>query len=258
MSRRVAVTGVASGIGRAVAEQLAGQGDEVIGIDLRDADVSADLSEDAGRRAAVDGVLRRCGGALDAIVTCAGLSGEDPRIVSVNHFGTARLVTGLRAALAASEAPRVAAVASISGTQPFDADVVAACLGDDEQEALRCAEVAVDRGDGRQLYPSSKVAVTRWLRRTCVQQGWADSGIAVNAVAPGVVQTPMAESMLRDERMRAAAEKAVPMPLHGVASAETVARALCWLASAQTTHITGQVLYVDGGAEATLRGETAF
>lgn len=258
MSRRVAVTGSASGIGQAVAATLAAQGDTVIGIDLHDADVCADLSDPAGRREVVDAVHLRCGGVLDALVTCAGLSGTTAATVAVNYFGTADLVEGLRPALAAAEAPRVAAVASISGTQPFDTEVVEACLARDETTALERAGKLADDGQGRCLYPSSKVAVARWLRSTCIAPGWAEEGIALNAVAPGVVLTPMSEPMLRDERMRAVTEQAVPMPLHGFAPPEAVARALCWLAGAGTTHITGQVLYVDGGAETTLRGAQAY
>lgn len=258
MSRRVAVTGSASGIGRAVAALLAERGDTVIGVDLKGADVCADLSKALGRRDAVTGVWERCGGVLDALVTCAGLSKIEAATVSVNYFGTAELIEALRPALAASEAPRVAAVASISATQPFDSDVVEACLHGDEQAALHRVDDVIARGDGRQVYPSSKVAVARWLRRICVGPGWADAGIAVNAVAPGVVLTPMAEPLLADEKMRAVTEEAVPMPLHGFAPPEVVARALCWLASAETTHITGQILYVDGGAEATLRGPEVF
>lgn len=258
MSRRVAVTGSASGIGSAVAEQLAGHGDTVIGVDLKDAEVCADLSTAAGRQEAVSAVTERCDGVLDAIVPCAGLSKPDVATVAVNYFGTAELVADLRGVLAAAEAPRVAAVASIAGTQPFDAEIVAACLAGDEQEALRLGADVVARGGGYGLYPSSKVALARWLRRTCVQEGWADAGIAMNAVAPGVVLTPMTAPLLADTQMRAAAEQAVPMPLHGFAQPETIARALCWLASAETTHITGQILYVDGGAEVTLRGPETF
>lgn len=258
MSRCVAVTGSASGIGRAVADLLVQQGDTVIGVDRADAAVCADLSLAAGRRAAAAEVRQRCGGVLDAVVACAGLANPDPATVAVNYFGVVEFVEELHPVLVAAEAPRVGVVASISGTQPFDTGVLDACLDGDEDTALRCAADVIARGDWQQVYPSSKAAVTRWLRRTAVAPGWADAGISLNAVAPGVVRTPMSESMLRDDSMRAAAEKAVPMPLHGLAAAADVARPLCWLVSAQATHITGQVLYVDGGAEATLRGPQAF
>src|SRR5699024_1644146 len=165
------------------------------------------------------------------------------------------LATALRPALAAAWAPRVAVVASISGTQPFDAEVVSCCAAGREQDARRRAADGDAVGHGHRLCPSSKVALTRWVRRSCVAPGWADAGIALNAVAPGVVRTPMTEPLLRDDTMRAAAENAVPMPLHGIASPAAISRPLCWLVSPETTHITGQVLYVDGGAEATLRGQ---
>lgn len=258
MSRCVAVTGSASGIGRAVSELLVEQGDTVIGVDRADAAVCADLSAPAGRRAAAAEVREQCGGVLDALVACAGLADSDPATVAVNYFGVVEFAEALRPELAAAAAPRVGVVASISGTQPFDTDVIEACLAGDEDAALRCAANVVERGAWQQVYPSSKVALARWLRRTAIAPGWADAGIAVNAVAPGVVRTPMSEEMLRDEAIRAAAEKAVPMPLHGIAAAADVARPLCWLVSAAATHITGQVLYVDGGAEATLRGAEVF
>src|SRR5699024_9869749 len=240
MARRVVVTGSASGIGRSVVELLRQQGDTVIGVDRADAEVRADLSEASGRRQAVSDVLRRCDGVLDALVACAGLSQPDPETVSVNYFGTVELAVALRPALAAAPQPRVGVVASISGTQPFDTGIVTSCLNGAEDEARDRATTLVSGGNGRQVYPSAKVAVTRWVRRVCVSGGWADAGIAVNAVAPGVVRTPMTEPLLRDETMRAAAAKAVPMPLHGTASAAAIARPLCWLVDPATTHITGQ------------------
>lgn len=257
MSRRVAVTGAASGIGRSLAGLLAAQGDTVIGVDLKDAEVCGDLSTRAGRDAAATAVLEQCGGVLDVLVTCAGTSVPSPALVGVNYFGTAELAERLRPALAASAEPRVAAVASITATQPSDADIVAACLDGDDAAALEGATAAMGRGEERLLYPSSKVAVARWLRRTCVAPGWADAGIPLNAVAPGVVRSPMTESLFADPKMREAADAAVPMPLHGHADPVVIAQALRWLVSPENTHATGQVLYVDGGAEAILRGADA-
>ena len=68
-----AVTGSASGMGRAVVTKLMDRGDTVITVDIRDADVVADLSTPAGRRAAADAVLTRCSGTLDGAVLAAGL-----------------------------------------------------------------------------------------------------------------------------------------------------------------------------------------
>jgi len=69
----VAISGAASGIGAATAELLAERGHRVIGIDLRDADVMADLATPDGRAQAVDTVLELCSGTLDGLVTAAGI-----------------------------------------------------------------------------------------------------------------------------------------------------------------------------------------
>jgi NAD(P)-dependent dehydrogenase (short-subunit alcohol dehydrogenase family) len=63
----------------------------------------------------------------------------------------------------------------------------------------------------------------------------------------------MSAGLFEDARMKEVMDRAVPMPLHGYAEAADVARVLAFLVDAGTTHVTGQVLYVDGGAEASLR-----
>lgn len=138
--RTIAVTGSASGIGAALTNLLQKQGDRVIGIDLRDADVIADLSTHDGRLAAAAAVTEAAGGVLDGVVTCAGTSLPGVLMVRVNYFGTTELVAALQPALAASDAPRVAVVGSISGTQQADDATVAACLAGDEAGAVQAAE----------------------------------------------------------------------------------------------------------------------
>ena len=149
-------------------------------------------------------------------------------------------------------------VGSISGTHPVDDDVVRACLAGDEPAALAAAEKAERSGAGGLLYPSSKSALAQWMRRVCVTPGWAGAGIPLNAIAPGVVRTPMTAPLFADEAMVQVMNEAVPMPLNGHAGPEVIAEALRWLISPANTHMTGQVVYVDGGAEATLRGAELF
>ncbi|GAB3499032.1 SDR family oxidoreductase [Nocardiopsis coralliicola] len=257
MGRRIAVTGAASGIGAALVRMLREQGDQPVGIDLAGSDVDADLSTAAGRRAAVDAVLAG-GDILDGVAACAGISAQTPLVVRVNFFGVTELLDALRPALARAAAPRATLVASITGAGSLDEALVGACLaGHEEEAAARAAELA-EQGAGGLIYPSSKAALARWMRQRSVLPDWAGDGIPLNAVAPGVVRTAMTEGLMDDPKMRAVMDTAVPMPLGGHAGPEVIAEALRWFLAPATTHTTGQVLYVDGGAEATLRGPEAY
>lgn len=259
MSRRqIVVTGAASGIGAATAQMVREAGDQVVGVDRHGVDVIADLSTRSGRQSAVAGVLDRTGGRVDAVVACAGTSSLTPLDIKVNFFGVVDLLDGLRPALATAAAPRVAITSSISATQPFDPDVVAACGARDEARALALADEAVAGGRGSQLYASSKRAVTQWVRRTAITDEWAGAGIALNAVGPGVVLTPMTEQLRSSEEGVHLIRQSVPSRFGGWMRPEVVADALVWLIRPENTHITGQMLFVDGGAEAVVRGENAY
>src|SRR5213593_2303810 len=113
--RVTAVTGSASGIGAALRARLGAAGERVIGVDLRDAEVIADLARPEGRDAAVAAVRAACGGRLDGLVACAGVGPQvEPAstIVSVNYFGAQAVLAGLADALAAGDRPAAVAVSS--------------------------------------------------------------------------------------------------------------------------------------------------
>ncbi len=258
MSRTIVVTGAASGIGEALTRLLTERGDRVIGVDLTGTDVDADLSTPEGRRDAAATVGRLADGVVDGVATCAGTSVPGEAMVTVNFFGSVELVQGLQPFLQKSSAPRVVLVGSISATHPADAAVVQACLDGEEGVALEAARTAIEEGRATQLYPSSKVSIAQWARRTCVSPGWADAGIAINVVSPGVVLTPMTAGLFGDPKMKQVMDSAVPMPLNGYAGPEAIAEALAFFVGAANTHITGQVVYIDGGAEATLRPASHF
>lgn len=258
MGRVVAVSGSASGIGAATARLLRELGDTVVGIDLKDADVCSDLSTAQGREQAVAGVLEATAGVLDAVVLSAGLSGVDPRLVSVNFFGVTALMEGFKDALARSDQPRAAFVSSVTALHPADPAILSGCLAGDEEAALAAAATAVAEGRGFSLYSTSKSALVQWMRTVCLDESWAGAGITLNAVGPGVVLTPMTDDLFADDEMRKVMDRAVPMPLGGHAPPEAIAHALLWLVSPQNTHVTGQLLYVDGGAEVTQRGPQTY
>ena len=117
MSRTIAVTGSASGIGAALVRILEARGDRVITVDRVEADLVVDLASAEGRVAAVAGITERCDGVLDGLVTCAGTSVPSPLMVEVNYAGTVELVEGLQPALPASEAGRVAVVGDRKSTR---------------------------------------------------------------------------------------------------------------------------------------------
>ena len=97
MARTMVVTGAASGIGKATAELLRQQGDTVIGVDIRDADITADLGTPEGRASLVEQVKQKSGGTIDGILAIAGLAAPIPATVSVNFFGMIATLTGLLA-----------------------------------------------------------------------------------------------------------------------------------------------------------------
>ncbi len=93
-----ALTGGATGIGAAIKQQLIEAGHQLISIDIRDADIIADLSSPEGRKTAIDSVRQAAPGGLDGLITCAGLGAnvnDSALIASVNYFGTVVLATEL-------------------------------------------------------------------------------------------------------------------------------------------------------------------
>lgn len=251
--RTYVVTGSASGIGAATVARLGEAGHRVVGVDLRDADVVADLSTDHGRRAMASAVEDVTDGVVDAVVACAGIMAEGALCLSVNFFGVVATLDLLRPCLERGAEPRAVTVSSIASLMGSHAAAVDACLAGDEAEARR----SIDEEPGL-AYFTSKVALSRWVRRTAPTPPWAGAGIALNAVAPGTVETPMTAPLLSSEAGRELTDQAVPMPLHGHATPEAVATVLDFLTSAETTHVTGQVLFVDGGADAVLRGDAVW
>ena len=260
MARTHVITGAASGIGLATRTLLESRGDTVIGVDLHDSDVVADLSTVEGRATLVTEVERISGGRIDAVHAVAGLALPVAATVAINYFGTLATLEGLRPLLGGSAAPRAVAVASMASIMPSDDELVALLTAGDEPAALAHAEtLAADpETTGQLIYSSTKKALAQWVRRQAPTPAWAGAGIPLNAVAPGVIDTPMVADYVATPEAREAILQMVPMPLNGIAEPIVVAHLLAWLTSEENTHLCGQVVFVDGGSDAVLRGDATW
>lgn len=260
MSRTYVVTGAASGIGQATSELLVERGHRVIGVDLNDADVNVDLTTEQGRADLVTKVAELSGGTVDAIVANAGLATPTAATVAVNYFGAVATLTGLRPLLDGSAAPRAVATASMASIYPPDDALLDALLAGDEATAMaRGSELEAGGPElGNQIYGTTKRALVRWIRRNAATPDWAGAGIPLNAIAPGVVVTPMTTAYTDTEEAREAILKMVPMPLNGIFEPRDVAYLLAWLTSEENAHLCGQVVFIDGGSDVMIRGDSTW
>lgn len=258
MDRTYVVTGAASGIGAATARYLREHGGSVIACDLHDADVIADLATREGRAHLVDAVSRLSRGNLDAIVANAG-GGPPETMLSLNFFGALATLEGLRPLLEPSPAPRAVMVSSIASLSPPDPRILEACLNMDEPAAIAAAKDALAAGKGPlDLYGNAKYALNCWCRRVASKPDWAGAGIALNVVAPGFIDTPAAAYILSDPDRRAQAGRMVPMRGAFPGRPDQMAEVLAWCVSTENSLMTGQILFVDGGAECSMRGERSW
>lgn len=252
--KTIAVTGSASGIGAATVEHLTRLGRRVIGIDLHDADVLCDLTESAQRTEAVARVGELCEGRLDGLVACAGIGGDTTsqggKLVSVNYFGTVDIISGLRPALVAAGNAAVVCVSSNSTTcQPnWPLEVAEACLAGDEEHARKL-------GEGHQsvaVYPATKAAIAWWVRTNGPSADWIGAGIRVNAVAPGVVETPLLEMQRKDPVIGSAIDS-FPVPRGFAGRPQEIADVIGFLLGDASRYMVGSIVFADGGTDAQLR-----
>ena len=253
-----AVTGSASGMGRAVVERLNGNGHTVLRVDIGDADVVADLSTRTGRRAAADAVLEQCGGKLDGAVLAAGLGptkGAERLITEVNYFGVVELLLAWRPALAATARAKVVVFSSNSTTTvpAVPGRAVRALLAGDAEKALRTYRLFGPAAPPM-AYAASKIAVSRWVRRQAVTPEWAGAGIRLNALAPGAIMTPMLERQLATEA-EARNIRRFPVPIGGFGDPGQLADWVVFMLSGSADFLCGSVVFVDGGSDAFYRSD---
>ncbi|MCF8607389.1 SDR family oxidoreductase [Gordonia sp. HY442] len=249
------VTGAASGMGRAVSARLIGDGHTVVGVDIADSDVTADLSTSEGRTGAITQVLAKVDGPLDGAVVAAGVGpkrGRERALVEVNVLGVTEILTALRPRLAAAGNAKVVVFGSNSTTStPLVPRVAIRRLVDGDTEGA--VRILQRRGplSGPAAYAASKIAVARWARRQAVSDAWAGSGIRMNVIAPGPVMTPLLRSQLSSST--ASQVRSFPVPIREFGTPEQLAEWVMTMLSPAADFMVGAVVTVDGGTEALLR-----
>jgi len=244
------ITGGASGIGKAIAEQLIREGHNTISVDRQSADIVADLSSEAGRNQAVAEIEEATKEGIDGLITSAGLGNHVPDhalITQVNYFGTVALIEGLRDYLQ-NKNVAIVLISSNSAPMQTDSDYVARLLENDVKGACQLAESM----EGRPVYSGTKQAVTIWMRRNAAD--YAALGIRMNAIGPGYTQTPLSKAVEDDPNYTDIINKfidSIPVGRPGMPS--DMAEAASFLLSERASFICGSMLFVDGGHDAMLR-----
>lgn len=253
-----AVTGSASGMGGAVVAKLRDAGHTVITVDIKDADIVADLSTPAGRRCAADEVRARCDGRLDGAVLAAGLGptpGAERVITEVNYFGVVELLEAWRPSLAAADRAKVVVFSSNSTTTvpAVPRRAIRALLDGDAGKAVRTYRLLGPAGPPM-AYAASKIAVSRWVRRHATTPDWAGAGIRLNALAPGAIMTPMLERQLATPA-EAKQIRRFPVPIGGFGDAGQLADWVVFMLSGSADFLCGSIVFVDGGSDAYFRAD---
>lgn len=247
------ITGSASGIGACTKTRLEAQGFRVIGIDVKDADIIADLSNKDGRDKAIELALDMAEGKIDRLVLAAGLGGHidsGQLVARVNYFGAIELLDGFKDALAEAEG-RCVVISSNSAQMRVDpdGDIVRSLLDGNEPGAMQY----IGDAHGAIVYASSKHAVARAVRRRSAE--WAEAGITLNAIAPGQTETPLFRGAA-DHPVIGKSVEALPLPKKRVATADEMAGIIEFMLSDAAEFMQGSIIYADGGTDALLRPDS--
>jgi NAD(P)-dependent dehydrogenase (short-subunit alcohol dehydrogenase family) len=162
-----AMTGGATGIGAAIKRSLRDDGHRVVVVDIKDADIVADLSSPEGREAAIRGIRDAAADGLDGFVPCAGVGANVPDpvlIANVNYYGTTELVEGVKDLVAGKRGAMVL-ISSNSAPHPTNDEFVELLLAGKRAEALAVAETM----ETQPVYSGTKLAMARWMRRVAAE-----------------------------------------------------------------------------------------
>ena len=242
--RRAIVTGGASGIGLACVRRLVAEGGLVVALDQRNEQltsrdrlggvryVSCDVRDEESVTEAVAEANRLLNGPADVLVNFAGIY----RVAALVSLSVAEwddvLNTNLRGTFLVSRA--------------FTRALVAHGTGGSVVNLASTAGLVADAFEPTGHYNASKAGVISLTKQMAVE--WAPHGIRVNAVCPGLIDTPMLRLM--DDPVTGHAYLDSSVPLRRLGSADEVAAVVVFLASNEASYVSGVAVPIDGGQTA--------
>ena len=234
------VTGASRGIGRAILEQLARDGFDVIGTATADAGVAAIETHlrEAGLAGRATGVRVDESASVDALFERLKTDDVTP-LVLVNNAGVTRDNLLLRMG---DEEWRDVMETNVSSLFRLCKPILRGMMRARWGRIVNVSSVVARMGNpGQSNYVASKAAIEGFTRALAQEVG--SRNITVNAVAPGFVATDMTQALTDEQRAAMLAR----IPLGRMGNAEEIARVVGFLASDAAAYITGETIHVNGG-----------
>jgi NAD(P)-dependent dehydrogenase (short-subunit alcohol dehydrogenase family) len=242
--KRAVVVGGASGIGAATVDVLSELGAaEVVVLDVQPAPMPGvtDIRVDLTERESIDAAIERCGGPIDALVSCAGVA-DGPLLPRINFIGQRHFIERV---VEAGWMPRGSAIAMVSSAGgrgwemnlPVLLELIATPTYDD-------AVAWMDEHPDMTGYAQSKQLVCAYAARKAFEFGRL--GIRINATMPGPTDTPLARANA-DVWLKYATDYRTELGL-GPSTAEEQAWILAFLCSPAAARVYGHSVLSDAGA----------
>lgn len=230
------VTGARGGIGRAVCERLLLQGWRVLAVG-RDGDTLGTVPATAHAQADTT----RPEGAEAALAACQTLFGESP--AGLVHAVGSTLIAPLHRS-SHEQVDEILRVNLGSALGMLRSWVAARRTAGQAGTAVLMSSVVAGIGvANHEAIAAAKGGVEALVRSAAAT--YATLGLRINAVAPGLTETPLTASLLAQPALREGAAR--QYPLGGVQRPEDVAGVVAWLMGPDASRFTGQILPVDGG-----------